>query len=143
MRTLLIAGLISLTSHPAAAAAPTLQPGLYEISVEMVLKGMPMQMPVSTFRHCISAQDIIDGGAYASSENSNDCRVSNFRQTANTLSYDFSCTLPGSGTMSGRASGTQHAAGYAIMMNGSFDPPQEGMREFGQKLRAKRLGGCS
>lgn len=142
MRALLTAGLIFLFSFPAVAAAPMMQAGLYEVSLQLVLKNMPVQMPVSSFRHCITAQDIIDGNAYASSEKTQDCKISNLRQSIHAVSYDFACSLPGKGRMLGRASGTQHAAGYDIMMNGRFDPPMAGMSEFGQTMHAKRLGAC-
>lgn len=141
MRRLLTATLLSLTILP-AVAAPTMQPGLYEISMQMVMKGMPMQMPVSSFRHCITPQDIVDGKAYASSENSKDCKISNLRQSGNAVSYDFACVMQGSGSMVGRSSGTHHATGYDILMSGRFVPAMEGMSEFSQKMSAKRLGNC-
>ena len=141
MRRLLTATLLSLTILP-AVAAPTMQPGLYEISMQMVMKGMPMQMPVSSFRHCITPQDIVDGKAYASSENSQDCKISNLRQSGNAVSYDFACVMQGSGSMVGRSSGTHHATGYDILMSGRFVPAMEGMSEFSQKMSAKRLGAC-
>lgn len=141
MRRLLTATLLSLTIMH-AVAAPTMQPGLYEISMQMVMKGMPMQMPVSSFRHCITPQDIVDGKAYASSENSQDCKISNLRQSGNAVSYDFACVMQGSGSMVGRSSGTHHATGYDILMSGRFVPAMEGMSEFSQKMSAKRLGNC-
>ena len=141
MRRLLTATLLSLTILP-AVAAPTMQPGLYEVSMQMVMKGMPMQMPVSSFRHCITPQDIVDGKAYASSENSKDCKISNLRQSGNAVNYDFACVMQGSGSMVGRSSGTHHATGYDILMSGRFVPAMEGMSEFSQKMSAKRLGNC-
>lgn len=141
MRRLLTATLLSLTILP-AVAAPTMQPGLYEVSMQMVMKGMPMQMPVSSFRHCITPQDIVDGKAYASSENSKDCKISNLRQSGNAVSYDFACVMQGSGSMVGRSSGTHHATGYDILMSGRFVPAMEGMSEFSQKMSARRLGNC-
>lgn len=142
MRCLLTATLYCLAALPAAAATATMQPGLYEISVQMVMKGMPLQMPVSSFRHCITPQDIVDGKAYASSENSQDCTIRNLRQSGNAVSYDFACVMPGSGSMVGRSSGTHHATGYDILMSGRFVPAMEGMSEFSQKLSARRIGNC-
>ena len=143
MRILLTAALLSLTTLPAAAAAPIMQPGLYDISMQMVMKGMPMQMPVMTFRHCITPEDVASGNAYSSSRNSKDCKISNLRQSGSTVSYDFSCAMEGGqGMMVGHSSGTSHATGYDILMNGRFVPAMEGMSEFSQKMRAKRLGAC-
>jgi hypothetical protein len=141
MRSLLTAALLSLVAVP-VAAAPILQPGLYAISLQMVLKGMSMQMPVMSFRHCITTQDIADGNAYASSENSKDCKIGKLRQNGSTVSYDFSCAMDGGGRMIGRSSGTSHATGYDIMMSGRYVPATEGMNEFSQKMWARRLGTC-
>jgi hypothetical protein len=140
MRPLLTAALLILTALP-AAAAPTLQPGLYDVSVQVVMKGMPIQMPVMTFRRCLTAQDIVDGQAYAANENK-DCTISKLSESGNQVSYDFNCALQGGQRMAGRASGTTHANGYDVLMSGRFVPPMQGMGEFSQKLSAKRLGAC-
>jgi len=140
MRPLLTAALLTLTALP-AAAAPTLQPGLYDISVQIVMKGMPIQMPVMTFRQCLTAQDVADGKAYAANENK-DCTISKLSERGNQVSYDFNCAMEGGQRMVGRASGTTHATGYDVMMNGRVVPAMEGMGEFSQKLSAKRLGAC-
>lgn len=143
MRTLLTVVLLGLTALPAAASAPVMQPGLYEISMQMVMKEMPMQMPAMTIRHCITPQDIVNGNAYASSKNGKDCKISNLKQSGNTVNYDFICAMEGGqGTMVGHSSGTSSATGYDILMNGRFVPAMEGMSEFSQKMSARRLGDC-
>ena len=142
MRPLRTAALLVLSPLPAAAAAPIMQPGLYEISVQMVMKGMPMQMPASSFRHCITPQDIVDGKAYASSKDSKDCKISNLKQSGDKVSYDFACVMQGHGNMVGHSSGSSHATGYAMTTSGRFVPAMEGMSEFSQKMNAKRLGDC-
>lgn len=142
MRSMLTAALLVLSPLPAAAAAPVMQPGLYEISVQMVMKGMPMQMPVTTFQHCITPQDLVDGKAYISSKDNKDCKVSNLKQSGNKVSYDFACVMQGHGSMVGHSSGSSHATGYDMTTSGRFVPAMEGMSEFSQKMRAKRLGNC-
>ena len=141
MRHLLIATLLTFAALPTHAAT-TMQPGLYEISMQFVMKGMPVQMPVSSFQQCITAQDVFDGKAYSSSENK-DCKISKLRQSGSQVSYDFNCaSQQGGPRMVGHASGNSHATGYDIMMDGRFVPAMEGMSEFSQKLNARRLGAC-
>jgi hypothetical protein len=140
MRPLLVTVLLILAALP-ATAAPTLQLGLYDISVQIVMKGMPMQMPVMKLQQCFTDRDIADGKAYASNKNK-DCKISKLTQSGNQVSYDFNCAMEGSQRMVGRASGTTHATGYDILMSGRFVPAMEGMGEFSQKIRAKRLGDC-
>jgi len=63
MRILLTVSLLVLT--PAlAAASPAMQPGLYDIAMQMEMKGMPMQMPPMKFQQCLTAKDIDEGKAY-------------------------------------------------------------------------------
>ena len=143
MHPTLIAALLMLGVTTASAATPNMQPGLYDISMQFVLNGMPIQMPITTFQQCITAQDVTNGMAYASSENK-DCTISNLNQIDNKVSYDFNCAAqPGGPRMIGRASGISHASGYTVMMKGRFNPAVEGMSEFSQKLNARRLGNCS
>ncbi len=142
MRRLIIAALLALPSLP-GVAAPTLQPGLYSVSMQFVMKGMPIQMPTTTFQQCVTAQDVANGMAYASSENK-DCKIKNLNQSGNKVAYEFNCaSQQGGPRMIGRASGTSHATGYDVVMDGRFDPAIEGMSEFSQKLKATRLGDCS
>ena len=142
MRHLLIAALLAVSALP-ATAAPTLQPGLYDISMRFVMKGMPIALPVTTFQQCVTAQDIADGMAYASSENK-DCKIKNLNQSGDQVVYEFNCaSQQGGPRMIGRASGTSHATGYDVVMEGRFDPAIQGMSEFTQKLQATRRGDCS
>lgn len=141
MRYLLTVTLLTLFSQPVTATSLTMQPGLYSISVQMEMKGMPMQLPVTSFEQCITAKDVEDGKAYASSKDK-DCKLTNLKQSNNKVDYDFNCSLQGGQRMQGHASGSSHASGYSVTMNGRFVPPMEGMSEFSQKLKAKRLGAC-
>jgi len=142
MRRLIMTALLTLAVMP-ASAAPTLQPGLYDISMQFVMKGLPIQLPVTRFQQCVTAQDVANGMAYASSENK-DCTIRNLNQSGDKVVYEFNCaSQQGGPRMIGRANGISHATGYDVMMEGRFDPAIEGMREFSQKLNARRLGDCS
>jgi hypothetical protein len=141
MRILLTVSLLVLT--PAlAAASPAMQPGLYDIAMQMEMKGMPMQMPPMKFQQCLTAKDIDEGKAYTSGDNK-DCKITSFKQNGNKVSYEFNCAVEGGRRMVGQSSGTSHASGYDIAMNGRFIPAMEGMSEFSQKLSAKRIGACA
>lgn len=139
MRIAPAVSLLALTALP-AAAQPVVQPGLYSISAQIVVPGLPLQMPVMTFRRCLTPQDIVDGQAYASSPGK-DCTIDQLSQSADRVSYDFNCAMEGGQRVIGRASGTTHATGYDIKMDGRFVPGLQGMSEFSQKLSATRLGG--
>lgn len=142
MRRLALTALL-LCTPLAAHAGAIMRPGLYDISMQFVMKGMPIQMPVTTFQQCITAQDVANGMAYASSENK-DCKISNLMQSGNKVSYEFNCaSQQGGPRMIGRATGTSHDTGYDVTTEGRFDPAIEGMSAFTQKLKATRRGDCS
>jgi len=135
--------LLAIAALPAAAAAAALQPGLYEISLQLMMRGTPLQLPARTLQSCLTPREIVNGGAYAVSETGQFCTVSRLQQYGDQVNYHFVCATAGGGRMVGQARGTRHAAGYDILMSGRFVPSMEGMSEFTQKIRATRIGGCT
>lgn len=142
MRHLLTTALLGLTAVPTAATA-TMQPGLYDISMQIVIRNMALQLPVVTFRQCLTAKDITEGKAFATSNDIQDCRISNLRHSGNAVRYNFNCSIEGGRTVIGQAAGTSHAAGYDTLMSGRFVPAIDGLSEINQKMRATRVGLCN
>lgn len=141
MHPLFRLALLILAALPAAAAAAALQPGLYEISLQLVMRDTPLQLPARTLHPCLTPREIVNGSAYAVSETGQFCTVSRLQQVGDRVNYHFTCPMAG-GRMVGRASGSGHATGYDILMSGRYVPAMEGMREFSQTIRARRIGDC-
>jgi len=137
-----LAPFLILAALPANAAAAALQPGLYDISLQLVMRGTPLQLPVRHLHQCLTLREIVNGSAYAASETGQPCTVSRLQQVGDKVNYHFVCPTAGGGRMVGRASGSGHAGGYDILMNGRYVPSMEGVSEFTQKIRARRIGDC-
>ncbi|MDP3123102.1 MAG: hypothetical protein Q8M46_00720, partial [Thiobacillus sp.] len=88
-------------------------------------------------------REIVNGSAYAASETGLPCAVSRLQQYGDKVNYRFSCPTSGGGRMVGRASGSSHAAGWDVLMGGRYVPSLEGMSEFTQHARARRIGDCT
>jgi len=135
--------LLAAAVLPAAAAAATLQPGLYEISLQLVMRGTPLQLPARMLHACLTPREIVNGSAYAVSETGQFCTVSRLQQVGEQVNFHFVCATAGGGRMVGQAHGTHVATGYDILMSGRYVPAMQGMSEFTQKIRASRIGGCT
>ena len=76
-------------SASAFAAAPNMQAGLWEITTNMEMPGMPMQIPPRTIRHCYKAEDLKDTkDALPTDKN---CKLDDLRQSGNTAHWKVSC----------------------------------------------------
>ena len=132
-----------LAARHAVASAGVLQPGLYEISLQLMMRGTPLQLPVRVVQQCVTPREIVNGSAYAASETGLPCAVSRLQQYGNKVNYHFSCPTAGGGRMVGRASGSSDATGWDVLMDGRYVPSMEGMSEFTQHARARRIGDCT
>lgn len=132
-----------LAALPAIASAAALQPGLYEVSLQLMMRGTPLQLPVRVVQQCVTPREIVNGSAYAASETGLPCAVSRLQQYGDKVNYHFTCPTAGGGRMVGRASGSSHAAGWDVLMGGRYIPSLEGMSEFTQHARAQRIGDCT
>lgn len=131
-----------LAALPAAATAAALQPGLYEVSLQLVMRGTPLQLPVRVVQQCVTPREIVNGSAYAASETGLPCAVSRLQQVGDKVNYHFTCPTAGGSRMVGRASGSSHAAGWDVLMGGRYVPSLGGISEFTQTARARRIGDC-
>lgn len=132
-----------LAALPAVATAAALQPGLYEISLQLLMRGTPLQLPVRVVQQCVTPREIVNGSAYAASETGAPCTVSRLQRYGDKVNYHFTCPTAGGGRMIGRASGSSHAAGWDVLMDGRYVPSLAGMSEFTQRAQARRIGDCT
>ena len=80
---------------PAADAASTLTPGLYEYTMKMSMPGMPANMPPQTSQRCLTAKDVSGNKAFEMPmERNSDCQVRDLTQSGAQFSYKVSCTKP-------------------------------------------------
>lgn len=131
---------LGLVASAVAAAPPVMKPGLWEMTLSMEMSGMPQGMrsiPPTTTRHCYRAEDIKDLRRTVPKQKN--CKVENWKQSGNTVSWRMSCsgtsitTMTGSVTYSGDSysgvgKATMNMGGQTVHMT--------------QKYQARRIGDC-
>jgi hypothetical protein len=120
------------------AQTSPMRPGNWQVTMKMSMPGIKMEMPPITTSHCVTADMVKDPqSAIPKGPNANnDCKVSDYRFTANTATYKMMCTKPTpmnaigemkySGTDAYTGTMTMESQGQTMTM--SYD--------------AKRLGEC-
>ena len=115
-----------------------MKPGLWEITTSMDASGMPAMIPPMTVRHCYRAEDLKDMRKTVPAQNP-ECKVSDWKQSGDSVSWNMSCggqmPMTGSGRItyagdsySGESRMTMSHGGQTMTMN--------------QKFKAKRVGDC-
>lgn len=134
---------VACTCLPAYVGAAAPQPGLYTVTLQLVMPHTTLQLPVRAHRLCLAAGEIAYGSAYAVSETGRFCDISQFQQHGATLRYDFVCDTAGPARMVGHAEGRRDPRGYEIRMSGRYVPARPGQESFVQIVRAQRSGDCT
>lgn len=123
-----------------AAAAPDMQPGMWEITATMEMAGMEGMpaMPPQTVRQCIRPADVQNGSA-AIPKGDPQCAVKGFKVQGNTASWQMECkgenAMSGNGTVT--YSGTSYSGKTRFIMN--HDGHTMTMN---QTFSGKRIGDC-
>ncbi len=128
---------VLLFSASAVLAAPDIVPGMWEITTQMNMPGMPMAMPKNTMKRCLDSKDVVP----AMPDEQQDCTVKDIKVKGNTVTWTIHCktqgmvsTSKGSVTYSGMSfSGTA-----TITMTGEM-----GTQNMTQTMEGKRVGECT
>jgi hypothetical protein len=124
----------------AYAADPVMRPGMWEITTQMDMPGMPMKMPAQTIRQCLTKQDIEQGDRAVPTSGDSTCQVKDYKVDGNVATWKILC--------SGAAS--MHGSGRMVMQRDSYTGEMEStMNHNGQtmemtnKWTGKRVGDCA
>lgn len=140
MKHLLPSVLLSMVLSPAADAGQgDMQPGLWEITTEMEMPGMPMKLPPQTVRHCYTAKELADSKNAVPQSGDGNCQVKNYKIEGNTATWEIDCT--GEGAMHGKASMTISPTSYTGKMDAVMNN-QGGDMTMTNHWRARRIGNC-
>ncbi len=89
-RTLLLLMMLTVlgwTGH-APAAELNLKEGMWEMTFKNEIKGMPMQMPASTVRQCITKKDAVP---QEKPEKNQECKITSSKITGDTITWTMQC----------------------------------------------------
>lgn len=137
MKTILIICTVFISLLWSAGAWADVKEGLWEITTQMSMQGMPHAMPPTTFRQCITKADPVPR---AKDENFT-CKTINQKVTGNTVHYTVECKgAEGSMQTSGHMSYTdQTMTGESTtIMKMKGQPPMQMM----SKVKGKFIGAC-
>jgi hypothetical protein len=128
----LLAGV--LLSFPALTlAAEMMKPGLWEITVNMEIPGMPFQSPSHTMRECYTAEDV-QGEPVPANEN---CEITNYKSSGNKITWQLECR----GAIAGKGEGEIVFQGDSAY-EGKATIQAQGMT-MNSNYKGKRLGDCN
>lgn len=134
----------SAGSSTPARLPDMMNPGLWEMTVQMQMSGVPMQLPSHTYRHCVTKADLEKNHGVPKPENTKDmtCTMKKFDRSGNTLTYTMECTgTHGTMTLDGASTFESRDAYHGTMhMTGTVEGRQMDMTS---KVQAKRVGDCS
>ncbi|RME65822.1 MAG: DUF3617 family protein, partial [Nitrospirae bacterium] len=84
MAVFILAVAIALEGH--SWAGPNMKEGLWEITTEMQMPGMPMAMPGQTFRQCIDKKHMVP------SQKNGKCKMLSQKTKGSTVTWHMRCT---------------------------------------------------
>jgi Protein of unknown function (DUF3617) len=128
-----------LAGATAVVAQGTMRPGRWEITSQMEMAGSPVQMPPMKTTRCVTPEEAKDPASLQQGPGrggKNDCKVTDQKQSGNTLSWKMACAAPQSMTGTGEITLTDDSYTGTMKMT----TPQGSMS---MKMDGKRLGDCT
>ena len=119
----------------AAAAAPQMKPGLWEITTTMEMPGLPFAPPPTTMTHCYTKEELGERARLVPPQQE-ECRVTDTTTSGNRITWKVVC----SGENSGQGSGEMVFSGDSAYA-GSMTFEAEGMA-MKSRYQARRIGDC-
>jgi hypothetical protein len=133
MRKVIFTVLAVLLVPAVTLAADTIREGLWEVTTNMEMPGMPMKMPATVMKHCYTKNDVSDQKNIISRDKN--CVVTDLKTSANKVTWKMKCTGENAGTMTGET----------VFGNNSYTSVMK-MNSHGQnmtmRIKGKRLGNC-
>src|SRR6266511_4155229 len=99
MKKAIIALLCILVVPAVASDANSIRDGLWEISSQVEMPGMPMKIPPTVMKHCYSKDDVKDQKKVIAKDKN--CSVTDLKNSGNKASWTMKCTGENAATMTG------------------------------------------
>lgn len=129
--------IVALSLFWATAAFAELKEGLWEITTQVEMKGMPQSIPPATFRQCITKSDPVP----QNKDKNYECKIISQKVVGNTVNYNVQCTGK-EGTM--QTSGTTTYADHSMSGTSatSFKISGQPEMKMSSKMKGKYIGPC-
>ena len=139
MRTASIAVLAMLAGTTLAAQSP-IRPGRWDVLMQMDMPNMPVKLPEMKTTQCVTPEQAKDPANSLPRGPQNggkqDCKVSNYKVSGQTVTWDMACTMPVPITSTGEMTFTDDSYTGTVKINA----PQ-GL--LSMKVSGTRLGDCT
>ncbi|MBS1212757.1 MAG: hypothetical protein H6R26_1374 [Proteobacteria bacterium] len=120
-------------------AGPDMRPGLWEITMQLEMPGMPMAMPPVKQTMCFTQQDVESGAKTVpqdSPDNPTHCKPENFNMRGNTATWTLKCdNMAGTGSMTYSGDSYSGSSDISMTMEGET-------QQMKQTFSGRRLGDC-
>ncbi len=136
-RSIAVLTAVLLFSASAVHAAPDIVPGMWEITTQVNMPGMPMAMPKNTMKRCLDSKDVVP----TTSTEQEGCTVKDMKVSGNTVTWTIHCETQGMvSTSKGSVTyrGTSFSGTATITMTGEM-----GAQNMTQTMEGKRIGKCT
>ncbi len=132
-----LASLLSLSLATAYAEAPDIKEGLWEVSSEVSIPGMPMQMPAVTSQQCFTKQNMNPEKIMQK----NNCQMNDMDLKNNHASWSMSCEQQGM-TMQGTGSIQYQKTSFSGTFDMTMSGASQGNMNMKTKLNGRYIGNC-
>ena len=142
MRAMSVAAVVLVLGAAAAIAQTSpIRPGRWEVAMQMQMANSPVQLPEMKTTQCVTPEQIKDPAsalpqAAGGRGGQTDCKVSNYKVSGNTATWQMSCTKPQAMTSAGEMTFTADTYNGTIKTNMA-------QAEMTMKVAGKRLGDCT
>lgn len=143
MKTTLSLALLALAAMPALAADNPMQPGMWEITAQTDMEGIPYKMPPMTNKICITPEMLAKNHGLGEQKTppGTHCERTDYKVSGNHAEWGMSCTgkdkMTGHGTVTWDSANSYHGETHLSMQMGGRDT------HITQTMRGKRVGQCS
>ena len=140
MKYTMIVGLVLISFLACATLAlAQIKEGLWEMKTTMEMPGMPMKMPATTTRTCISKDDMVPKPG-AQKGQPQECKMKEQKVSGDTVTYDMECTSKGGTT---EISGKMTYTGDAMEGSSTMKVSGPNSMEITSKVTGKYIGQCT
>ena len=138
IKQIAVVTLLSLNLSNAYAELPDIEEGLWEVSTESSVVGMPMEIPTMTVEECFTKESMNPEKLMQQSG----CQMNNLDIQATQASWDVSCQQEGM-TMQGNGSLKFQKKSFSGVFNLRMSGSPSGDMNMKTKLTGRYLGVCN
>lgn len=142
MQRIVLASALALSSAAIWAAGPMMREGMWEMTIQSEMAGMPFKQPPMTMQHCYTPKDVADTKKMIEERSGRNgkCSMTDFSASGNTVSYSMTCHTE---------HGDSKATGSTTYSTDSYKGSSKMLIQVGgnnvemtQNTTGKRIGDC-